>query len=238
MKNKKLKTFAILAATLCGFISNTRAGTFQTITIDGNFTDWSSVPLLHADPQDSLVTTMDYGNIYAANDESYLYLRFSNFNVASNGFSSRQNLFVDADNNILTGYLPGGAGGGHLGSEMLIQGVSGFQEKNGGFNEGGITGLDLLRSPVGAGGEFEFRISRNATYTTGGQLVFANNTFAFVLESEDGPRTTFDYAPNTGALVYTFAVVPEPSSLSLLALGSAFATVGIVKRRAKAERAR
>jgi hypothetical protein len=235
MKNKKLKTFAILAATLCGFISNTRAGTFQTITIDGNFADWSSVPLLYTDPQDSPTTTMDYGNIYVANDASYLYVRFSNFNVASNGFSSRQNLFVDADNNSATGFHVGGAG--HVGSEMLIQGVGGFQEKNGGFNEGGITGLDLVRSPLGAGSEFEFRISRNATYASDGQLVFANNTFAFVLESEDTPRTTFDYAPDSGGLAYTFAAVPEPSPLSLLAFGSVLATVGIAKRRAKAERA-
>jgi hypothetical protein len=61
MKNKKLKTFAILAATLCGFISNTRAGIFQCVAIDGNFTDRSSVPSLYTYPQDS-ATSADFAN--------------------------------------------------------------------------------------------------------------------------------------------------------------------------------
>ena len=45
---------------------------------------------------------------------------------------------------------------------MLIQEGTGYQEKNRGFNEGGIDGLDFVVSPAGAGTEFELRFSRHA----------------------------------------------------------------------------
>jgi hypothetical protein len=228
MKNKKLETLAILAATLFGFGGVARAGTFQSIAIDGNFADWSGVPLLYSDPQDSS-TSVDYGDIYAANDASFLYIRFS-LHASGDASSFRNNFFFDTDNNIATGFLPGG--GGHVGSEMLIQSGSGYQEKNGIFNEGAINGLDWLLSPTGTGTDFEIRISRDATYASDDQPVFADGTFSFALEADDGTGAPVEFAPDSGGLAYTFAAVPEPSSFSLLAFG-VFATIGIARLRRK-----
>jgi len=226
MKNRKLKPFVSLLAVASTFICNAQVGTFQSITVDGSFTDWSTVPLLHADPLDNgAAASVDYGTIYAANDASYFYLRFT-LHGTGDPSSFLNNIFIDADNNAATGFNVGG--GGHVGSEMLIQSGSGFQEKNGGFNEGGINGLDWLAAPAGAGTDFEMRISRNATYASDSQLVFANNTFSFVLEADATPN---EFAPDTGGLVYTFAAVPEPATLSLLGLGALFVVVKAARRR-------
>lgn len=143
MKNKKIKVLAILIATLCAFTSGTFAGTYKHITIDGSFGDWTGVPLLHSDPLDN-PTTVDYADIYLANDDNYLYIRFT-IHAPADPFTSARNIFIDADNNALTGFNAGG----YVGSEMLIQSGAGYQEKNGGFNEGGINGLDWAAAPAG-----------------------------------------------------------------------------------------
>lgn len=133
-----MKTFrlgvAALAFAICLLSLPGRAGTFKNISVDDSFGDWAGVPLLDTDPLDN-PSGVDYGDVYAANDDNYLYLRFT-LHAAGDPFTWQQNIFLDADNSPGTGF---GASG--LGSEMLIQGGAGYQEKNGGFNEGGIAGL-------------------------------------------------------------------------------------------------
>src|SRR5207237_7695014 len=127
------------------FCAATNGGTFKTITIDGSFGDWAGVPLLFSDPADS-PTTVDYTDIYVANDDNYLYIRFK-LNSAGDPFASIDNIFIDADNNPGTGFNAGG----YVGSEMLIQSGAGYQERGGAFNEGGINGLGWSAAPTGSG---------------------------------------------------------------------------------------
>ena len=129
-----LTNLVSLTAALGLFHGGAVAGTYKNITVDGDFADWAGVPLLASDPLDN-PGSVDYADIYLANDDNYLYIRFT-LHTAADPFTWQQNIFLDADNSVGTGF---GAGG--LGSEMLIQGGAGYQEKNGGFNEGGISGL-------------------------------------------------------------------------------------------------
>jgi hypothetical protein len=197
---RKLKTLAISAAIFCALPGGAFAGTFKHIAIDGAFDDWAGVPLAYSQAQDT-TEVVAYKNIYIASDENYLYIRFSIYG-SDNPFTSKQNIFLDSDNNRGTGFNAEN----HVGSEIVIQGGDGFQEKNGGFNEGGINGLDWAAAPTEPGSEFEIRISRNATYASDTSPVFANNSIALVLESEDSGFNSIEwFPPVAGGLTYAFA---------------------------------
>jgi len=204
MKNKKLKSRVALIAAASLFCGSATAGNFKNIAVDGSFGDWAGVPLLDSDPADN-PTGVDYSDIYVANDDNYLYIRFT-IHVSANPFTSAQNIFIDADNNAGTGF---GANG--LGSEMLIQGGAGYQEKNGGFNEGGITGLGWSAAPAAPGTQFEVRISRAATYVTDSTPVFSSGIIALILQSDASPH---EWSPSI-PLVYTFEAAPSPLTTNL-----------------------
>src|SRR5438309_766092 len=141
---------ALMVALMCH--SAVKAGTYKHITVDGNFSDWAGVPVAYTQPPDTS-QSIAYTNIYVANDENYLYIRFA-ISTSDDPFTARQNIFIVADNNTVTGF----GAGGYVGSEMLIQGGAGYQEKNGGFNEGGINALGWLAAPAAPATEFELRI--------------------------------------------------------------------------------
>src|SRR5687768_10107400 len=122
MKSNSLVKFTFTALVALGLAPAAGAGTFKRITIDGSFADWAGA---------------DFRDVYVANDEQYLYIRFTLY-ANDSPFTSRNNIFIDADNNSGSGFHPLGLA---FGSEMLIQSGTGYQEKNGGFNEGAINGL-------------------------------------------------------------------------------------------------
>lgn len=181
------------------FIGEAQAGTFQSITIDGTFDDWTNVPVAYSQAQ-ATGDVVQFKDISVANDEDYLYVRFSLY-TSADPFTSKQNIFIDTDTNAATGYSEHG-----LGSEILIQSGKGYRETNGVFNAGTINGLDWLASPSAPSTGFEVRISRHATYTNGASI-FANNTIAVFLES--GESSGNEWFPNvSGGLIYTFATDP------------------------------
>ena len=198
-----LRSLVLGATTLGCWVSSTSgAGSFKRITIDGSFADWTGVPLAYEDPADS-PTSADYRRIWIANDEQFLYVRFT-LERAEDPFTANDNLFVDADQDSTTGF------GILVGSEMLVQGGAGYQERNGGFNEGGIDGLDWQGAPTGAGTEFEFRISRTARFAVDASPVFVNPQIALLLEAEDSNFTRKETAPDSEGLLYEFAEPPSP----------------------------
>src|SRR6266542_3279102 len=146
-------------ALVTAFAFSVTAGDFKRIAIDGSFDDWAGIPPAFEDLSDT-TSSIDYAAVYVANDADYLYLRFTLY-APGNPFTSTENIFIDADNDPATGYHPIGA----MGSEMLIQGGAGYQEKGGGFNEGTIDGLDWAAAPGVVATNFEVRISRLAAYT-------------------------------------------------------------------------
>ncbi len=184
--------------------------TFKHITIDGSFNDWAGVPLAYT-ATEGPTNAIQYENVYIANDQTNLYIRFTLYSPRSDAFAnSYDNIFIDADDNVGTGYAVGG-----IGSEMLIQWGGGYQEKNGGFNEGGINGLgwNIAGSPDGT--DFELAISLGATYASDSTPVFANNTIAILLEGDNTSYANAEFAPPAGGMVYSLATNPPVLSGNL-----------------------
>ncbi|HXJ75306.1 MAG TPA: hypothetical protein VNM37_20800, partial [Candidatus Dormibacteraeota bacterium] len=179
-----------------------QAGTFKRISIDGSFGDWAGVPVVYNDASETTAGA-DFRQVYLANDEQYLYIRFTLY-APDSPFTSRNNIFIDSDNDVSTGFHPLGLAG--FGSEMFIQGGAGYQEKGGGFNEDAINGLDWAASPTENATDFEVRISRAAAFASDGLPVFAAETIALLLESENTSFVAVDLAPDSSdRLTYTFA---------------------------------
>ena len=162
------------------------------------------MPPSTVDPLDSPTAT-DIDKVYLAHDAQYIYIRFT-LHAPGDPFTSHNNFFIDADGNGGTGFNAHG-----IGSEMLIQSGAGYQEKNGGFNEGGINGLDWSAAPSGVATDFELRISRAATYAGDGLPVFTSPNIAVLLEAEDAGFVPREFAPDSGGIAYELTA-PPPSA--------------------------
>jgi len=191
---------------------------FKHITVDGSFEDWAGVPPAYEDLsfQDDpryqtdptpFAGVTDFKTVYLAHDDQYLYVRLTLY-APGDPFTAQNNIFIDADNTLTTGFSAFGL----IGSEMLIQSGAGYQEKNGSFVDdvtpNSIGGLDWAAAPAGASTNFEFRISRKATYDFDNSPVFTGDTIAIVLEAENVHFATEDTAPDNNGLVYTFSPAP------------------------------
>jgi len=169
-----------------------------TILIDGDLDDWSGIAPATTETQDTL-EGMEFKDITITNDDSYIYIRMSFYaNVGQLGVDSLFHIFSDTDNDAATGYATTG-----IGSEMMIENATGYQQKNGQFNEGGVGQLDFAIGPAAAGSDFECRISRQAIYTSDGQKVYGTNTMALTFQLISGTWAALDSAPAAGGLVYT-----------------------------------
>ena len=214
-----MKTTSLLnIATACALSLLTLpcfAGTYKKITIDGNFADWAGVPVAYTQDPDTTLS-IAYTNIWVANDEDYLYIRFA-IATSDNPFTSIQNMFFDTDNNSGTGYNVRS----YIGSEMLIQGGGGYDERGAMFNGGTVSSLGWQAAPAAPATEFEVRISRKAKFDSDGTLVFTNSTIGLILESEDSGYVPHEFVPAmAGGLFYEFAEPPSvlTTNLPLLTL--------------------
>ena len=69
----RLVIVALVCTTLC-LAAN--AGTFKRIAIDGSFGDWAGVPVAYTDASETTAGA-DFRLVYVANDDEYLYIRFT-----------------------------------------------------------------------------------------------------------------------------------------------------------------
>jgi hypothetical protein len=220
MKTGKVLALAFTLASVFGATAATSQ--FKHITVDGSFEDWAGVPPAYEDLafQDDpryqtdptpFAGVTDLKTIYLAHDEQYLYVRFTLY-APGNPFTAQNNIFIDADNNSATGFSALGL----LGSEMLIQGGAGYQEKNGSFVDdvtpNSIGALDWAAAPNDVSTNFEFRISRHATYDSDSMPVFAGDTLAILLEAENSHFATEETAPDDQGLVYIFSPAPAAAT--------------------------
>jgi hypothetical protein len=212
MKRTGIKLVFISAFIMGGLVLETSAGTYANITIDGDFSDWSSVPVAYTDATGD-GSPIDITTIQMANDDNNLYLHLSYGTAVNPNAGSGVFLALDNDNNPATGYDVYGLG--LVGAEAGWQNDFPFEQSNGVFNTGGgITGGAGAISPYyTTTTDQEYAISRSATFTDSGLPVFPGSSFTLLVYTVDG---TADVA---GPVSYTFAAVPEPTSLQLAGMG-------------------
>jgi hypothetical protein len=185
----------------------------RDITIDGSFDDWDGIAPIYTGPSQTTTLAADFASIYVFNDADNYYFRVTLWNdidPAYGEFPAYANLYFDTDNNVNTGHLPG-----TIGSELLLESGAGYQEKNGGFNEGGINGLNWACLPASPGTNFEFSFSRSATYANDGTPVFVTNVLNFHFEGQTDSWAAETEVPAGGVLSYTAVSTTVPN----LALG-------------------
>jgi hypothetical protein len=175
------------------------------ITIDGSFNDWTGLAPVYTNAAPSGNTNAaDFAAVYVFNDANYYYFRvtlFTDIDPASGQFPDYVNMFFDTDNNPNTGYSA-------IGSELLIQTGYAYQEKNGGFNEGStINGLNWLSLPASPGTNFEFHISRSATFADG-TPVFPTNQINFLWEGQTPGFALENTIPAAGGVI-SYTNVPS-----------------------------
>lgn len=162
------------------------------IVIDGDFSDWEGIAPLYSGPMAN-PNAADFRDIYVFNDADNYYFRvtlWQDVPPGSGRFPDYANLYYDTDNNVDSGHLPG-----TIGSELLTQSGGGYQEKNGGFNEGGINNLDWFCLPSAPGTNFEFRISQAARYANDNGFVFTTNTLNFHFAGQTDGWAEVNHAP-------------------------------------------
>jgi len=153
----------------------------------------------------------DKKHIYLYSDASRYYFRVTLWQDIPSGagqFPFYVNMFFDTDNNAASGFSV-------FGSELLIQSGFSYQEKNGGFNEGSINGLNWTCLPAAPGTNFEFSISRAATFNSDSTAVFPTNVLNFVFQGMTPGFVPVNLAPASGVISFTNTAVVNVPSLPL-----------------------
>lgn len=183
---------------------------FAHITIDGDFSDWDTIPVIATDAEGD--GTPDIVSVKTANDDTYLYVLVGyNGAVDVNNFNGAPSTFLSLDNdaNTATGFNIYGLG--QIGAEVSWQNDFPFAQSSGNFNLGatfshGAAGI----SPYSTQTTWqEYRIRRDATYTIDNSTtaVFPNSLIRLALWS-DGDSTEFvggfnyEFAANSGTTDY------------------------------------
>jgi hypothetical protein len=213
-RQHSLRTAAVWAiVALVGAAAN--AGTYKTITIDDDHSDWIGVPVVDSDPADN-AGSVDIAETQIANDKNYLYIRNTFHGSLSLGLFTG----IDVDENIATGFDIFGLG--LIGQDSGWQNDYPFTSSNGLgggiFNDGqGMTGEfygsgAALLDAYADSNERELAISldilRNPPTTL--TKVFPDNTIRLLFWTDMGPNGDV-----SGVIDYTLAV-PEPATASLL----------------------
>lgn len=208
----KLARLITLAAVSATAAVSSHASTFAEINLDGNISDWSGIA--------ASATNTGAGplnQIFIANNDTHVFflLTFnSSVNILTDGF--RMN--IDSDANVGTGFNTYGAG--LVGSELLFEGETAYNQSAGNYANLGVP-VDaplLITNYTESVVSVELGISRSAlSDVTNGILLFPGASFnlAIYFEGEGLGQNTL-----TGA-TYTFASIPEPSAFAWMAgLGS------------------
>lgn len=175
------------------------------IEVDGDFSDWATVPVIATDA--AADGAPDITTVKVANDDTYLYVLVG-YGAATdvNNFQGAPSTFLSLDNdaNPATGFNIYGLG--QIGAEVSWQNDYPFAQSAGNYNIGatftnGAAGI----APYSTNTTWqEYRIRRDATYSTGGGpvAVFPNTLIRLAVWSDGSP------AEFAGGFNYQFAANP------------------------------
>ncbi|GAB4185669.1 MAG: hypothetical protein Kow00105_00010 [Phycisphaeraceae bacterium] len=190
-----------------------RAGTFATINIDADYSDWAGIPVVASDPADN-VGGVDFADVQIANDNDFLYIR--NTYHAAKSLSTFMG--IDVDENLATGFDVFGLG--LIGQDVGWQNDFPFTSQAGVFNDGqGMSG-DFFGIGAGLLDQFidsnsrEMAISLSILRNIDNSPVFPDNTVRILFWTDSAGSGGGDV---TSVIDYELAV-PEPASLAVLML--------------------
>jgi endonuclease/exonuclease/phosphatase family metal-dependent hydrolase len=191
--------------TLTVLLSASLAGaTLAPITLDGEFDDWASLTPVLDDSGDN-GGTVDFGRVWVANDQDYLYFRFETGGEVQSDEQQNMRLYLDTDMNSGTGISLNG-----IGADLMWE----FGWREGTFRSSTTvehSEIGLMMGPTVSNTEFEVALRRDAI-PDGSNALFPGSTVRFVLRDTDSG----DLAPNSGSVTYTFTAGTElVPSLSL-----------------------
>ena len=199
------------------------AGSFRTITVDGDSSDWVGVVPAYVNENGvNNPTGVDFQEVYLANDADFLYIRFTLQQPADPISAWNTYIWLDNDNSSATGFHP--FGNPNFGSSLMIINDQAYQQAGGGWNEGTLpaAGAAYGASAI-PGTDFEFKIARNVTGVAGdfaGLPLLNGDPIGVQLASETGTADSLPGWSNYGDVYYTMATVPEPTTFALLGVGA------------------
>ncbi len=195
--------------------ASAHAGTFATITIDDDHSDWAGIPVVDSDPADN-AGSIDIATTQIANDNDFLYIRNTFHGSLSLGLFTG----IDIDEDSATGFNIFGLD--LIGQDAGWQNDFPFTSGDDVFNDGlGMSGeffgsgAALLDAFVDSD-EREMAISLDVILNEDGSPLFPDDTITILFWTDQS-------APNgaggdvSGVIQYQLAV-PEPASLGLVSL--------------------
>jgi len=192
------KFCVILIAVLC---AATAQASLAPITLDGDFDDWAALSPVHDDSGDN-GGTVDFGRVWVANDQDYLFIRFEIEGEVQSDEQQNMRLYLDTDMNSGTGISLNG-----IGADLMWE----FGWREGTFRSSTTVehaDVGLMMGPTVSNTEFEVAFRRNA-FPDGSNALFPGPNLRFVLRDMDSG----DLAPNSGSISYAFTsgTLPVPS---------------------------
>lgn len=175
---------SIVRALMLTWMGASTAPAFYTnIVVDGSFSDWSAVPLVAMDPSGDHGGGPDLAMLQVANDETNLYLHVQYHAAINPNASTSVMLAVDNDGNLGTGFNVFGLG--LIGSEAGWQNDFPFQQTNGVFNSGSISGGGAAIAPYNSVTiEQEYAIRLDALFDGDGSPVFPADAFDLLVYTD------------------------------------------------------
>jgi len=183
----------LISAILPLFAISATAG-LAPIQLDGVFDDWSAIGAAATDsPTDGGM--VDFGKVWAANDQDFLYIRFETGGEVQPDEQQDIRLYIDTDLNAGTGTNING-----IGADLVWE----LGNRSGTFYSPNATNIDhpdigLLVGPTVSNTEFEIALQRDAK-PNGSDNLFPGTQIRFVLRDV----SSGDTVPDTGGIAYTF----------------------------------